>query len=223
MKFPGIVPGSTPQRTWFCIVVAVVAAAFADPLVEFASNAGAFGPCNCTDHSNLDVIPALGVGLLFGIALLTLRIRNLLAGWAVADPATWLKASGDALRPGLLARLVPAVFAIQIAVLYAMETAEQFIVVGHALGGTIWLGGPVPISFAVHALIGVIATLVIGRTLCAFTHTAARMVVFLRRSIAVAARGPRQMYAHLRYPAKFRRSAPLVCRIGERAPPLLTA
>jgi hypothetical protein len=221
VKFSEIVPGPTAQRTWFCIVVAVVAAAFADPLVEFASNAGVFGTCNCTDHSNLDVIPALSIGLLLGILLLSVRVRNLLGRWA-ADPATWLKASGDALRPGMFARLVPTVLAIQIAVLYAMETAEQFIVAGHALGGTIWLGAPTPVSLAVHALIGVCATLIIGRTLFACTNKAARIVVFLRRAIAVSAGGPRQMFAHLRYPAKFRRTAPIVCLNGLRAPPLVT-
>ena len=40
-----------------------MAAAIADPLVEFASNAGWFGAGNFTDHSNLDVVPALFAGV----------------------------------------------------------------------------------------------------------------------------------------------------------------
>jgi hypothetical protein len=223
VKWPSMVSASTPQRILFCMVAAVVAAAFADPLVELASNAGVFGSGNFTDHSNLDVLPALGVGLLLGIALLAAGVRKLLTRGAVASPATRLGASHDRPRPGLLAQLVPAIFATQIAALYAMETAEQFVVAGHALGGTIWLGGPVPVSLAVHALIGIIATFVIGRTLVPFTRTAARIVVFLRGSTTVAARGPRRAFAQFRHPANFRRSTPLVCRIGERAPPLLTA
>ena len=210
------------SRIWFCILVALVAATFADPLVEFASNAGAFGRCDCTDHSNVDIVPALCVGLLLGIALLSLRIRKALVGRSVAAPPTW-RASDEVLRPSLLARLIPAVFAIQLAVLYAMETAEQFIVGGFALGGTIWLGGPVPISLAVHAAFGIIAMFVISRALCTFTQTAVRIAVFLRISTALSARGPRRMFARFRYPAAFRCAAPLVCRIGERAPPLLTA
>jgi hypothetical protein len=197
------------QRTWFCILVAVVAAAFADPLVEFASNAGAFGRCDCTDHSNLDVLPALAAGILLGIALLSLRIRNVLAGQPVVAPA--------------VRRIVPAVFAIQIAVLYAMETAEQFVVDGHVLGGSIWLGGPLPISLAIHAAFGIVATYAIGRALRAFTQTAVQIVVLLRLSKAIAARAPRRMIERFPYPASFRRTTPLLCRIGERAPPLFTA
>lgn len=216
------VPALSPQRTWFCILAALVAAAFADPLVEFASNAGAFGRCDCTDHSNLDVVPALCVGLSLGIALLALRIRKVLAGRAVAAPAS-RRAPDEVLLPSLLARLVPVVFAIQLAVLYAMETAEQFLVGGDALGGTIWLGGPLPISLAVHAAFAILATFAIGRALCTFTQTALRIAVFLRLSTTMSARGPRRMFAQFRYPAAFCRTAPLVCRIGERAPPLLTA
>jgi hypothetical protein len=42
---------------------AVLAAAIADPLVEFASNAGWFGPGNFTDRSNLDVGPVFALGI----------------------------------------------------------------------------------------------------------------------------------------------------------------
>lgn len=200
----------------FCIVVAIGAAALADPLVEFLSNAGLFGRCNCTDHSNLDVIPALCVGLALGAGLLALRVRYLLARGAIAAPATWL-ASGAIERPGVLVRCLPAIVAIQLVALYAMETAEQVIVTGHSLGGTIWLGGPIAISLGIHAASAIVATFAIARALRASTTTAIR--ILLRLVIAMSARGPRRTPARLRYPASFRRLAPLVCRMGERGPP----
>jgi hypothetical protein len=211
-----VVSVPTPQRTWFCILVAVVAAALADPLVEFASNAGAFGRCNCTDHSNLDVFPALFVGLVLGIALLSLRIRKLLVASFGRTPAP-----AAVLAPRPLMRIVPVVFAIQLAVLFAMETTEQFIVRGHGLGGTIWLGAPVPISLAIHATFAIIATFAISRLLCTITQASVRIVIFLR-AIVLSARGQLRTLAPLRYPMAFRRTTPLVCRNGMRAPPLLT-
>jgi hypothetical protein len=66
-------------RAWFCIAAALVAASVADPLVEFASNRGVFGPGSFTDHSNRDVLPALCAGLAFGAVYVLLRARSILA------------------------------------------------------------------------------------------------------------------------------------------------
>jgi hypothetical protein len=111
----------------------------ADPLVEWASNAGRFGPGNFTDHSTADVVPALLVGVLFVATHLWLRVRRALTRGPASD---LLRASRQAIGGGVL-RLLPLVFAIQMLVLYCMETSEQIAVVGHPLGGMIWLGGPV--------------------------------------------------------------------------------
>src|SRR5208283_1357179 len=56
---------ATAIQVLFCGTVAILAAALADPLVEFASNAGLFGGGAFTDHSMLDVLPALIAGGLF--------------------------------------------------------------------------------------------------------------------------------------------------------------
>jgi hypothetical protein len=50
-----IVPQKRTIRAWFCLAAALVAASITDPLVEFASNSGMFGPGSFTDHSNQDV------------------------------------------------------------------------------------------------------------------------------------------------------------------------
>src|SRR5262249_25040176 len=61
-------------RLWFSLAVAVIASAIADPLLEAASNAGIFGNAHYTDHSNLDVLPALAVGLVAVAIHVGLRI-----------------------------------------------------------------------------------------------------------------------------------------------------
>jgi hypothetical protein len=194
-------------RLWFALAAAVVAAALADPCVEAISNAGAFGRAAFTDHSNLDVLPALALGAGLLGALLVARIRGEL-----------LRASGDALRGGI-AQLLPAIFVIQIAVLFTMETLEQLVVAGHLMGGTIWLGGPAAFSLAVHALFCVAA----AYALAALVHTLARHTVRVIRSIrAIVERrlhGAAPLAVRAWQAPLVPRLAPILCRIGNRAPP----
>lgn len=210
---------SASFRVWFCAGVAIVAAALADPLLEFASNAGAYGACDCTDHSNLDVFPALLLVSLLGLRYLYVRVRRQFAGAGTA-PA---RAPGDLPAAGVLVRLVPAIFALQLLVLYTMETAEQIAVRGHALGGTIWLGAPAPISLAVHAAFCLVATFAGACVVRALTQTAVRIAGFILRAIAQTARRPAGAFARFPYPVPFRRMLPVGCRIGERASPRVAA
>jgi len=62
----------------FCLTAAVTAAAVIDPAVEWLANHGRFGPGAFTDHSNLDVLPALGVGLCFALAFVAVLARRML-------------------------------------------------------------------------------------------------------------------------------------------------
>jgi hypothetical protein len=59
--------------------------------------------------------------------------------------------------------------------------------------------------------------------LSACTRTAVRIVVLLRLITAVTPRGLQPTGARFRDPAAFRRLLPVLCRIGERAPPLAAA
>ena len=116
------------------------AATLADPLVESASNAGLFGgaispttvpstscpparPPRCSQSSTCSC----------GRARTSLRAR---CAWRACASVP----------------LFSAIFAAQLVVLYAMETSEQIAVAGHALGGTVWLGAPVAVALALHAL-----------------------------------------------------------------------
>jgi hypothetical protein len=202
----------------FCLAVAIIAAAVADALVESASNAGWFGPGNFTDRSNLDVIPALAIGCAFVALYVALRVRIMLAGFR-GNARAALRLSNDALGYCGLAML-PVIFALQIVVLFSMETAEQYVVWGHVLGGTIWLGGPIDVSLAAHAVTCVAVTLLAARAIGSLATAALRVINFIR---TLATMLPRQ-----RLPMMRRRAAAVASNwttfaprsAGVRAPPL---
>jgi hypothetical protein len=209
-------------RAWFCAAIALLTASIANPLVESASNAGLFGSARYTDHSQIDLPPTLFVGALFLLRCLFLRVRALL-GRRNAPRRHWLQTSGDALDGKVLARLLPCVFALQIIALYVMETVEQIAVFGHPLGGSVWLGGPVLVSLAAHALLCAITIAAAGKMLRAFAQTALRIVAFIREIASLAVGGSDAAFALPRRSLSRPYNAPTLCRIGERAPPFLVA
>ncbi|MBV8149612.1 MAG: hypothetical protein JO092_11005 [Candidatus Eremiobacteraeota bacterium] len=168
-------------RLCFCLAVAVVAAAVADPLVEAASNAGWFGPGSFTDHSSIDVLPTFVLGCGFVVLYAALRVRRML-GACHGNEQTALRLSNEVLDY-CMPVMLPVIFTLQIALLYSMETAEQFAVWGHALGGTIWIGGPVVASLAAHAVACVAATFLVARAIRSL-GTAALRVLRLMRALA---------------------------------------
>ncbi len=212
---------SWPIRFGFCTAIAVIAAAIADPLVESASNAGWFGPGLFTDHSNLDVAPVLLAGVLLLAAHFVLKARAALANGNGRDHDLWHQA-GYALGSGVW-RLLPAIFGLQMLTLYAMETAEQYAVWGHSLGPTIWLGGPLPVSLAVHAIICVAVAVTIARWVRALTATTLRFIRLIRALATFAPQPAGSVATRTRDAVNFRRPAPVLCRIGERAPPPVSA
>jgi hypothetical protein len=194
----------------FGAVAGISAAALADPLVEAASNAGCFGRGNFTDHSMLDVLPAALTAALLALLYVVVRARAAL-GAPLAAPRVRFVTT------------LPAVFAAQLGALYAMETLEQIAVTGHVLGGALWLGAPVAIALALHALVCVAAVWILSRALDAATRGAlgaARLVraLLVRRSFPRAA----GLRARDRAPAT-PRMHPLASRSGKRAPPLALA
>jgi hypothetical protein len=198
-------------RFWFCIAVAVIAAAFADPLVEAASNAGWFGPGNFTDHSNLDVLPALLLGSIFVFLTVSLRVRREL-----------MRATGLALGANL-APLLPTAFAAQIAVLFSMETLEQLVVTGRPLGGMVWIGGPVWFSLAAHAVTCAAVAFTLARAVCACARTTVRVIRQIRELAQRLLLAAPPLAARREDVPFFLLCAPVVCRIGNRAPPALLA
>ena len=192
-------------RTWFCLAVAVLGAAVADPLLEGASNAGWFGPGTFTDHSSLDVLPALLTGCVLAALCLAMRVRWALAGRALASH---------------VGALMPAIFSLQIVTLYCMETAEQYAVWGHSLGGTVWLGAPVGVSLAVHALTCVAVTLIVARSIRSLAGAAVTVIRMIRALTTIPSTASGPPVKRNRFDAGSRQTSPALHSIGERAPPL---
>jgi hypothetical protein len=202
-------------RLWFCAAVALIAVAIADPAVEYASNAGWFGPGSFTDHSNLDVVPALAAGLLFAGLCLFLRVR---AALRTAVPL----AAVEAIASSRAWKLVAVTFGLQIAALVALESAEQLIVLGHLGGPTLWAGGPLPISLAVHAVACVLTVLGCARLLRSLERTTLRVLAGHRLAV-LARRAPAALAQRAPDWPVVLRSVRALQRIGGRAPPPLPA
>jgi LCP family protein required for cell wall assembly len=205
-------------RFCFCLAAALLAAAVADPIVETASNLGLFGHHSYTDHSTLDVIPTLLVATFFAGIWVVIRVRRVLSA---ARSAAW-SAAATAVDGRTLWRLLPRIFLMQIAALFVTESAEQLVVYGHLLGGTIWLGGPILFSLAIHAAFCVALSLSLVLMLRACATSLARFVAALL--LLLYAYEPHRFgSARIRRRSPFfRPSQPTLCRLGERAPPTPT-
>jgi hypothetical protein len=204
---------------WFCLAVAALGAAIADVIVEHASNAGAFGSANFTDHSNLDIVPMLLIGAVLVAGSLTLRVR---AALGLDSKHNLLQASREALSDGI-ARLLPAIFALQMVALYAMETTEQLIVTGHVLGGTVWLGGPSWASLGAQAIACVLIAFSLTTFLRAITRKAVQAIRMIRAMAERSIRGLAPIELERTTPCFSYARTFVLCSVGERAPPFLTA
>jgi hypothetical protein len=197
----------------FGLAAAVTAAAVLDPLVEFLANRGCFGTGNFTDHSNVDVLPSLAMGLLFLAIVVAGSAWRALSRRRYA-PA-WLRAC--AVRT-TVTRLFPGIFAAQLAMLWSMETLEQLVVAGRPLGGTLWLGAPAPIALALHAAGGFALTLALARVVRWSAETLAHAVVavceFFRAHAPV-----RSLRVRSQHRVAVRFLEPMLARQSGRAPP----
>jgi hypothetical protein len=174
---------ASAARLLFCLAAALTAAALADPLVEGLSNRGVFGAGRFTDHSNADVLPALAVALVFAALFLFGVVRRMLPRSRASRAPAWLRDSRAAVPLKTALRLFPATFALQITTLFVAETLEQIAVAGHAFGGTVWLGGPVLVSLALHAAIGLVVVVVMARLLDWIARGIADVIELLRRLV----------------------------------------
>lgn len=191
-----------------------------DPAVEYLANGGFFGPGNFTDHSNLDVLPALGAALALALLFTAGLVRR---GLRRGNAPAWLRRCAVASDDRALPQLLPAIFALQMVVLWSMETWEQIVVAGHPLGGTIWLGGPLAISLLLHAGGCLAVTCALARALRWSARRLVEVVVFIRLLLCslrreLAGRRPRTFEI-----AASRFLEPLLACLNGRAPPYLTA
>ncbi len=201
----------------------VVAAALGDAVVESISNSGAFGPAYF-DRNHLSVIPTLIAGLLIVLEINGARRLGRLATRRRGPENDWLVEAATELSARPVALDLPYVFALQIAALFVMESVEQLAFGGRLLGGTVWLGGPLLLSFAVHAAFGTLCTALLDSFMRAVVRTVASLIetaiAFVWLSTAAGTRGS---FLWTRGAAAYVRArAPFVRRSGGRAPPLPT-
>ncbi len=201
----------------FGLAAAVTAAAVLDPFVEFLANRGCFGTGNFTDHSNVDVLPGLAIGLAFLAIVIAGSAWRALSRRRYA-PA-WLRACAVVSGRTSFARLFPSIFAAQLAMLWSMETLEQLVVAGRPLGGTLWLGAPAPIALALHAAGGFALTFALARVVRWSAETLAHAVVavceFFRAHAPV-----RSLRRRSQRRVAVRFLEPMLARLSGRAPPL---
>jgi hypothetical protein len=170
-------------RLLFCLAAAVTAAALADPLVEGLSNHGVFGAGRFTDHSNADVLPALGAALILGALFVFSLVRRAVPSSGSGHARAWLRDSRVAVGSRSAVHLFPATFALQLVTLFGAETLEQIAVAGHPLGGSVWLGGPVLVSLGMHAAVGFLVVVVLARVLDWVAQSIVDVIGVLRRLV----------------------------------------
>lgn len=200
-------------RRLFLTAVALVAAAIGNVSVESLSDAGVFGSAyHDADHAS--VLPTLDVGLFFVVTVLALHLVERRRGDWLLDAARGFTQSSP------LRAFIP-VYALQLALVFAMENAESLL--GHEgfVWGVAWLGAPVLVSLIAHALISIAALYGLDRVMRA-----------LMRSVALLIRGALELVLRLscaesggnfvRCPVhrpRFGRTTRYAQRLGGRAPP----
>jgi hypothetical protein len=205
----------------FLIAAALVAAALADPFVESLSNAGAFGGAYA-DNNHLCVLPALFAGSALTLVIAAMRCGDV---WRSRTNGSgdWFRGTARDIARRSPWRDVPFVFAVQLLLLFLMESTEQMLAGGKLLGGIAWLGGPMFFSLLAHALIGICSLFVLRASMRTIERTFASLVrAALGLLWILSARRPGGTFRYFRSVAPgLRAQSPHARQIGGRAPPLL--
>jgi hypothetical protein len=170
------------QRLWLVVTVALAAAALGDTIVEWSANAGVFG-AGYSDGDQRSVVPTLVCAGVLGLQLVVGRILAMLRGETPASARDVLLAAASRLSRRSLLSDVPAIGALQLAGVYAMESAESALRGGAVASGVGWLGAPVIVALALHAVVCVLCVLAVGALLRALVRISASLVL---RALAVA-------------------------------------
>ncbi len=198
---------------------AVIAAAMADPIIESLSNAGVFGPGRFTDHSTIDVIPALCVALGLVLILVVMLARGLIK--ESDHPPQWVRSCAAFVGSRSLWNMLPSTYLMQMVVLFGMETLEQIATAGHPLGAMVWLGAPIAASMIIHAISCVVFTWALSRIVVSSARTIARAVrqaLELLRALLANDAPPVAAY----HVAARRFIEPYLRALHGRAPPILS-
>jgi hypothetical protein len=204
----------------FVCGVALLAAVLGDAVVEGISDAGSLWHGDYTDQSSIDLLPVLLLAVAATIGALGLIVLHQ-AREHGHSPRSIMISSARVFMTRNVVSALPFILALQFAVLFVMETAEQVIVYGHALGGAVWLGGPVAASAVIHALFSV----AIAFWLANRVRVAAKAILRVLARIAASDRGVRVRAAILRRtePVTRARDLVVICSSIVRGPPVPAA
>jgi hypothetical protein len=202
------------------LTVALVAAAVGDTLVEWLADAGVFGR-GFFDGDQRSVVPTLACAGVLGLELVLARALAMLRGRTPASARDVLLATAELISRRSLRRDLAAIFALQLAGVCAMESAEAALRGGALAGGLGWLGAPVVAALAVHALVCVLCVAAVGAALRALVALFGALV--LRAFAAPLDIGPAAapFVRRVRGACAARAAGPHVHQRGERAPPFL--
>jgi hypothetical protein len=204
-------------RGIFVCTAALLAAALGDALVEGLSNADILWHGQYTDQSSLDLLP-LFVGVIAIVLMVGHSVKRQIRSTGL--PARTLIASTSrALIPDEMTSALPTIFALQLFILFSMETIEQIVVYGHDFGGTLWLGGPIAVSLLIHALIAIACAFLLSGALRAVARALIRVVkcIFARYVKVLAAHQSQTLPPTQTCPAP---QLIVTASIVERGPPL---
>jgi hypothetical protein len=205
-------------RLAFIAAVAFLAAAVGDVVLENISNAAIFWHGHYTDQSTIDVLPVTSAALVTLTIALGMIVRDRLQRLGMSTRTFWSSVS-RALPRQVIVRLIPAIFALQLLTLFTMETAEQVLVYGHPLDGTLWLGGPIAVSLTTHLFLSCIGALGCARVVTMLAEPLVRIVrlilayILNRTNKACLIRC--SLFEHIRGVTQLL----LIARLAQRGPP----
>jgi hypothetical protein len=219
-RTPAFTVGYPSIRVVFACSAALLAATAGDAALEGISNAGILWHGHYTDRSSLNLLPAFLVAALAIVTTLCLLVRRQ-AREAGASMRSLLLSSSRSLAKQDVVRLLPAIFLLQMLVLFSIETTEQFAVYGRCFGGTLWMGAPVVASLFGHALFTALSALTLSNWLHATTEVLVRIVTCMLMLLAALtdARPMRRLHSERICVVQLLASAVA----GERGPPLFIA
>lgn len=200
------------------VMAALVAAALGDTLVEFSADAGLFGN-GYYDGDQSGVLPALLCAAAIGLAIVVGTIVTLIRGTAPGAARALVRATAAGLSRRSLLRDLPAIGALQIAGVYGIERTEAALHGAAFAPGPAWLGAPLPIALAMHALVCILCIVVLSALLRVLVRAGAAIVLrFLAAVFDAGSPSPACLS---------RRARPRVCSAaiaaghqrGNRAPP----
>jgi hypothetical protein len=186
--------------------------------MEALAAAGAFSS-DYADYDHVGVAPVGLIALFAGLA----GAGSTIAHSRGAGHASAIATAGRALLRFSLASSVLCVLAVQLAVLNVCENIEHLTAFGVPSDGLEWLGGPPPAALLVHALLALVFTLALRRSLGSVLATCdALFRAVVSFVFAAPPAHPRPAFSRREFRlAPASRACAIACKNGLRAPPIL--